>query len=64
MLWIILQVEIKSFVGDTIAFDSKVLKVIPSDKVDILGNKIIAKSPGRIIVITEKELNCLMIVYF
>jgi len=26
MLWIILQVEIKSFVGDTIAFDSKVLK--------------------------------------
>lgn len=54
MLWIILQVEIKSFVGDTIAFDSKVLKVIPSDKADILGNKIIAKSPGRIIVITEK----------
>ena len=54
MLWIILQVEIKSFVGDTIPFDSKVLKVIPSDKADILGNKIIAKSPGRIIVITEK----------
>ncbi|MEO0223656.1 MAG: hypothetical protein ABIL76_00995 [candidate division WOR-3 bacterium] len=54
MLWIILQVEIKSFVGDTIPFDSKVLKVIPSDKADILGNKIIAKAPGRIIVITEK----------
>jgi len=54
MLWIILQVEIKSFVGDTIPFDSKVLKVIPSDKAAILGNKIITKSPGRIIVITEK----------
>jgi len=54
MLWIFLQTELKAFINDTLTFDSKVIKVIPSDKAVILGNKIILKSPGRAIVITQK----------
>lgn len=53
MLWIL--VEIKTFVGDTISFDSKVIRVIPREKAYIFSNSIIPIKPGRAIVITENS---------
>ncbi|MCS7244698.1 MAG: hypothetical protein N2504_06455 [candidate division WOR-3 bacterium] len=53
MLWIL--AEIRTFVGDTISFESKVIKVIPKEKAYVFSNSIIPMKPGRAIVITENS---------